>query len=52
MDGNRPLPTICADLDSLHEELKKLHEAARNRTRTAQDQTGLRPDSQMVIRGK
>jgi hypothetical protein len=43
---------ICADLDRLREELKKLHEACRNAVSAAQDPPTLRPDTGMVVRGK
>lgn len=52
MDGSRPLPRICADLDRLREELKQLHEACRRTAGTAQNSPARRPDTGLVVRGK
>lgn len=52
MDSSRPSPMICADLDRLREELRKLHESTRKANRAAQESSPLRPDTGMVVRGK
>jgi hypothetical protein len=52
MDGSRPLPMICADLERLREELKQLHEACRRNTGAAQTPPELQPDTGMLVRGK
>jgi hypothetical protein len=52
MDGSRPLPMVCADLDRLREELKQLYEACRRAAGTNHNQPTLRPDTGLVVRGK
>jgi len=53
MSGERPAPTLVADLTNLQQELRELHQ---QRVRTAAEQgrkeAGDGRDGSMVIRGK
>ncbi len=52
MDGSRPLPLVCADLDRLREELRQLHATAQNTAATGRGHGAPGSHAELVVRGK
>ena len=52
MPGERPAPTLVADLTNLQQELRDLHHRVRTAAEQGRKEAGDGRDAGMVIRGK
>lgn len=52
MAGERPQPTLAADLSKLREELRELHQRAKMAAQQGRTEAAESRDVGMVIRGK
>ena len=52
MNGERPAPTLVADLTNLQQELRELHQRVRTAAEQGRKEAGDGRDGSMVIRGK
>jgi len=52
MTGQRPAPTLVADLTNLQQELRELHQRVRTAAEQGRKEAGDGQDVSMVIRGK
>jgi hypothetical protein len=52
MSGERPAPTLVADLTNLQQELRELHQRVRTAVEQGRKEAGDGRDGSMVIRGK
>ncbi len=52
MTGERPTPTLAADLTNLQQELRELHQRVRTATEQVRNATSAGHDARIVIRGK
>ena len=51
MSGERPAPTLVADLTNLQQELRELHQRVRTAAEQGPKEAGDRRDAGIVIRG-